>query len=87
MNISISIPDTHKAVQALEAKGHSKAMAEGIVEAVQSAKLSSEPATQADLAREIGALRSEMYRALTIHGFTTVGTILAAVFGVAAFFG
>lgn len=75
MNISVNIPDTHKAIEALQRKGATKEVAEGIVEMVQSAKLSSEPATQADLVREIGNLRSEMYRALIVHGFTIVAAV------------
>lgn len=81
MSISLTIAGTYKAVQALEAKGHSKSMAEGIVEAVQSAKLSLDPASEADVARverQVEQLRSEMYRALLIHGLLMVTAILGA---------
>lgn len=88
MNTSIIINDTHAAVQRLRAKGASEDLAQEIVATVQAAKVESDLATRADVnmvRTEVLELRAEMYRALTIHGFTTVGTILAAVFGVAAF--
>lgn len=81
MNISVHIPDTHKAIEALQQRGTTKEVAEGIIEVLQSAKLSSDPATKDDvmlIRSDVEQLRAEMYRALLVHGFTTVGAIIAA---------
>lgn len=50
----------------------------------------SDLATRADVnmvRTDVLELRADMYRAFVIHGFTTVGAILVAAFGVAAFLG
>lgn len=78
MAISISIKDTHAAVSALQERGASKELAEGIVATVRKAELSSEPASQADIAHAVSELRAELYRSLLIHGFVTVTTVLGA---------
>lgn len=85
MNVSITLPDTHKAVRELQESGIEAKTAEAIVKTVQSASLSSTPATQADMARlegtlqaVAGSLRAELYRALLIHGFVTVSAIIGA---------
>jgi len=81
MNISINIPDTHKAIEALQSRGTTKEVAEGIVEVLQSARLSTDPATKEDvmfIRSDVEQLRSEMYRALVAHGFTIVAAIIAA---------
>ena len=86
MNTSIIITDTHAAVQRLQEKGASEALAAEIVATVQTARVESDPATRADindLKSDLLEMRAEMYRAFIIHGFTTVGAILAAAFGVA----
>ena len=74
MSISINIDDTHDTVQRLVAKGAAQDLAEEIVATVQAARIESHPATRADLLE----LRAEMYRALLIHGFTTVTTVVGS---------
>lgn len=81
MAISISIKDTHAAISALQERGASKELAEGIVATVKGAELSHDPATQADIFRvenQISALRAEFYRSILIHGFVTVASVLGA---------
>ena len=78
MSISITIKDTHAAVSALQERGASEELAEGIVETVRKAELSSNPATQGDIARAVSDLRAELYRSLLIHGFVTVGAVIGA---------
>lgn len=51
MSISITINDTHKAIQNLEAKGASKELAEGIVSTFERATLADDPAKQGDILR------------------------------------
>lgn len=90
MNTSIIINDTHAAVQRLQEKGASADLAAEIVATVQAAKVESDLATRADindLKTSLLDLRTEMYRAFVIHGFTTVAAILAAGLSVASMIG
>ncbi|MCE8006007.1 hypothetical protein [Aestuariivita sp.] len=90
MNTSIIINDTHAAVQRLQQKGASADLAAEIVATVQAARVEGDLATRADINEvrtDLVELRAEMYRAFVIHGFTTVGAILAAAFGVASLLG
>ena len=90
MNTSITIYDTHAAVQRLQSKGASPELAEEIVATVKSAKIEASVATQKDindLRSDVLGLKAEMYRAFIIHGFSTVGAILAAAFAVAGVMG
>jgi len=77
MAISISIKDTHAAVSALQERGASKELAEGIVATVKEAELTSQPATQFDIER----LRADINRALLIQ----TGANAAIVFGLLQF--
>ena len=85
MSISITINDTHDVVQRLQAKGASKDLAEEIVATIKSASVASDPATKADLATVEGNLRAELYRALLVHGFATLGAVIGSAVALAAF--
>ena len=85
MSISITINDTHSAVQRLQTKGASKDLAEEIVATIKAASISSEPATQADVARVEGNLRAELYKALLIHGFATLSAVVGSAVVLASF--
>ncbi|MEL6573948.1 MAG: hypothetical protein AAFQ64_20055 [Pseudomonadota bacterium] len=87
MTTSIIIKDTYAAIQRLQEKGASKDLAEEIVATVSAAKVESDPATQADLLRLEGALRSELYRALLIHGFVTVTAVIGSAITLGSFLG
>lgn len=90
MNISVNIPDTHKAIETLQRRGTTKEVAEGIVEVLQSARLSADPATKEDVGlirSDLEQLRSEMYRAFLVHGFTIVGAIIALAFSISSIIG
>lgn len=85
MSISITINDTHEVVQRLQAKGASKDLAEEIVATITAASISSDPANKADLAVVEGNLRAELYKALLIHGFTTLTAIVGSAIALATF--
>lgn len=75
---TLIIADTHKRIEALQAKGASKELAEEIVTTVQQAQIKDEPATKSDIIGidvKIESLRSEIYRGLVAHGLAVVGTI------------
>ncbi|MEO1538677.1 MAG: hypothetical protein AAFR73_13235 [Pseudomonadota bacterium] len=83
MSTSITIKDTHAAVQRLVEKGASKDLAEEIVATVSGARVESDLATRADLL----GLRAEMYRALLIHGFITVTAVIGSAIALAGILG
>jgi len=79
MAISISIKDTHAAVSALQERGASKELAEGIVATVKAAELSHDPATQYDLK----AMENRLMMWMFVQYLGTVGVLsgLYAAFG------
>lgn len=77
--------DTHKTIMKLKQKGYTEEQAEGFVEALTESELVTTGyldnrlnALENSLQSSIKDLRTEMYRALLIHGLVIVGAILAA---------
>lgn len=79
MSISITINDTHRAIETLKSSGASKELAESIVSTVKSAELSSSPATQADLTRAVSDLETRFYKAFLTFALSIIGATVGGV--------
>lgn len=71
--------DTHQAVQRLTTSGFSAEQAESIVEVLASSEL----ATKQDIKIASSEVRTELYRALLIHGFVVVAAVIGSAIALA----